>query len=160
MTKTCQLPWNVLQAGFRVVMKDGYPWTVKAHDLTSITVERDGRPPVTRPLPTGDAEVVLDVRTQAVLDKRVAEAEAVLGTILGAEREAIGNPGAYVHVLPTQWWNEEDLRMHLRFMHGEYEYDVKTVDGEFGLLALHAHGHEMKDTPRYVPHVHHDKTKE
>jgi hypothetical protein len=155
--KTDTLPWNCLEAGFRVVMKDGYPWTVKAHDLETITVERDGRPAITRPLPAGDAEVVLDARTQAVLDKRASEAEGVLAAILGAEREAIGNPGAYVYVCPTQWWNEDDLRMHLRFMHGEYEYDVKTVDGEYGLLALHDHGHKEKDVPRYVPHVHHDK---
>lgn len=152
--KTVTLPWSALEDGLQVVMKDGYPWTVSGFSLSSITVEREGRPAMTRPLPDGEATVVLTREVQAKLDKRAAEAEGVLKAILGAEREALGNPLANPLVLPTQWWNEEDLRMHLRFMHGMYETDVKTVEG---LLDMHRSSHADRDLPYYVPHVHHDK---
>jgi hypothetical protein len=159
VTSTCQLPWNALEQGFKVLMKDGYPWTVDevAEDLSTLTVSRDGRPPLTRPIPEGDAKVVLDARTAAKLEQRAAYAEDLLRERLGAERVALGDPKARVLVEPVQWVNEADLRMHLRFMHGMYEADVKTVDGEYGLLAMHDYSHDKRDTPYYIPHIHYNR---
>ena len=152
--KTAELPWNALETGLRVVMK-GLPWEVTAFSLEEVTVARGDRV-LTRPLPSGDATVVLDERTQNILKERAAAAEGVLREFLGAEREALGNPEARVPVLPTQWYDEADLRMHIRFMHGMYETDVKKVHGEYGLLDMHKSSHEDRDVPYYVPHIHYD----
>ena len=154
--KTIDLPWDALQVGLRVKMKDGYAWSVTAHSMEEVTIQRDGRPAMTRPLPTGSAEVVLDARSEAILKERVAAAEGVLKAILGAEREALGDPTARLPILETQWYDEADLRMHLRFMHGMYEADVKTVPG---LLDMHKSSHEDRDLPYYVPHIHYDLEK-
>lgn len=149
--KTVELPWDALQVGLKVQLQ-GMAWQVTQFSLEEITVANGPRV-ITRALPTGNAQVVLDARSQAILKERTAAAEGVLKAILGAEREALGDPTARVPVLETQWYDEADLRMHLRFMHGMYEVDVKKVPG---LLDMHKSSHEDRDRPYYVPHVHFD----
>lgn len=149
--KTVELPWDALETGLKVQLQ-GMAWEVTAFSLEEITVAKGDRV-ITRALPTGNATVILDARTAALLKERAAAAEGVLRSILGAEREALGDPTARVPVLETQWYDEADLRMHLRFMHGMYEVDVKTVPG---LLDMHKSSHEDRDRPYYVPHVHFD----
>ena len=149
--KTADLPWNALETGLQVMMK-GLPWEIVQFSMEEVTVARAGRE-ITRSLPGGNATVVLDARTRALLKERAEAAEGVLRSVLGAERDALGNPEAYVPILPTKWYGEDDLRMHLRFMHGIYEVDIKGVPG---LLDAHVSTHADRDVPYYLPHIHHD----
>lgn len=133
-----ELPLDQVDIGTEIRAKDHSWWKLKLkHSDGKVTLEN------------GTREFTGRIKSPVVCrvsDDELREALKILGAVPYAVK--IGAPP---YIVQEKWRGPDELRSHIRFLHGYYVEDVKTRKE---LVECHATLHEDEDRPFYLTHVH------